>query len=263
MRPASRSRMPAKASARAKNSAGRRRRRRDRISRGGRGSRLRHADRSTTIRSSCSPRPASGRDDELTVYEPSQFVYGLKNSLAQKLGIAPDKVRVVSPYRRRRLRVQGAARGRAPGSSPLPPGSSSRPVKLVATRDQGFTIQTYRAETRHRVRLGARQGRQDRRLQPRRPGAHLAARPLRRRRRRRQRDGFIGYGALKTDVTLVHADRNTPGFMRSPPEVPYIYALESAMDELAVKLDMDPVELRRRQRHDDGRAPARHIRAAR
>ena len=43
----------------------------------------------------------------------------------------------------------------------------------------------------------------------------------------------------------MHADRNTPGFMRSPPEVPYIYALESAMDELAVKLGMDPVELRR------------------
>ena len=46
-------------------------------------------------------------------------------------------------------------------------------------------------------------------------------------------------------MTLVHADRNTPGFMRSPPVVPYIYALESAMDELAVALDMDPVELRR------------------
>jgi xanthine dehydrogenase YagR molybdenum-binding subunit len=43
----------------------------------------------------------------------------------------------------------------------------------------------------------------------------------------------------------VHADRNTPGFMRSPPVVPYIYALESAIDELAIKLDMDPVELRR------------------
>ena len=43
----------------------------------------------------------------------------------------------------------------------------------------------------------------------------------------------------------MHADRNTPGFMRSPPEMPYIFALESAMDELAIALDMDPVELRR------------------
>jgi xanthine dehydrogenase YagR molybdenum-binding subunit len=44
---------------------------------------------------------------------------------------------------------------------------------------------------------------------------------------------------------VVHADRNTPGFMRSPPVVPYIYALESAMDEMAVKLNMDPIEFRR------------------
>ncbi len=50
---------------------------------------------------------------------------------------------------------------------------------------------------------------------------------------------------MKTKVNIVHADRNTPGFMRSPPVVPYIYALESAIDELAVKLGMDPVELRR------------------
>ena len=56
---------------------------------------------------------------------------------------------------------------------------------------------------------------------------------------------MYGCRNVKTKVHIVHADRNTPGFMRSPPEVPYIFALESAMDELAVKLDMDPVELRR------------------
>jgi xanthine dehydrogenase YagR molybdenum-binding subunit len=46
-------------------------------------------------------------------------------------------------------------------------------------------------------------------------------------------------------VSIVRADRNTPGFMRSPPEVPYLFALESAMDELAYRLEMDPIELRR------------------
>lgn len=46
-------------------------------------------------------------------------------------------------------------------------------------------------------------------------------------------------------VSIVRADRNTPGFIRSPPEVPYLFALESAMDELAIKLKMDPIELRR------------------
>ena len=46
-------------------------------------------------------------DDRLTIYEPSQFVYGLKNSMAKKLGIDPGQVRVVSPLCRRRLRREG------------------------------------------------------------------------------------------------------------------------------------------------------------
>jgi xanthine dehydrogenase YagR molybdenum-binding subunit len=50
---------------------------------------------------------------------------------------------------------------------------------------------------------------------------------------------------IHTAVNIVHADRNTPGFMRAPPETPYMFALESAMDELAHQLNMDPVELRR------------------
>src|SRR5205085_10666944 len=49
-----------------------------------------------------------------------------------------------------------------------------------------------------------------------------------------------------TRVNVVRADRNTPGFMRAPPETPYLFALESAMDELAEKVGIDPVELRRR-----------------
>src|SRR4029079_6134461 len=120
----------------------------------------------------------------------------------------------------------------------------NRPVKLVATRDQGFTIQTYRAETRHRIRMGAqRDGKIASFIHE---GSEVTSRP----------DPYAvagvevsarlyGFGAVKTHVTLVHADRNTPGFMRSPPVVPYIYALESASDELAIKLDMDPIDLRR------------------
>src|SRR5437660_4385738 len=37
-------------------------------------------------------------DGKLTIYEPSQFVHGLKNNLAQALSIKPDKVRVISPF---------------------------------------------------------------------------------------------------------------------------------------------------------------------
>jgi CO/xanthine dehydrogenase Mo-binding subunit len=61
----------------------------------------------------------------------------------------------------------------------------------------------------------------------------------------------------RLEVSLVHADRKTPGFMRSPPEVPYLFALESAMDELAVALDVDPLELRRR--NDTEREPIKGL----
>ena len=63
----------------------------------------------------------------------------------------------------------------------------NRPVKLVVTRDQGFTIATYRAETRHRIRLGAGADGKITGLQPRGLGDHLAPRPLCRRRHRGQR----------------------------------------------------------------------------
>ena len=182
-------------------------------------------------------------DDRLSVYEPSQFVYGLKNGVAQRLDIEPDKVRVISPY-------VGGAFGSKGGMTPrtaliaLAARRLNRPVKLVVARDQGFTIATYRAETRHHIRLGAR--RDGKMVGYSHEGWEISSRP----------DPYVvagveesahlyAFGAVQTKVNLVHADRNTPGFMRSPPVVPYIYALESAMDELAAKLDMDPIELRR------------------
>src|SRR5690606_4308338 len=113
-----------------------------------------------------------------------------------------------------------------------------------ASRQQGFTTATYRAETRHRTRMGA--GQDGRILALLHAGEEITSRPD---------DYVVGgtevtarlydYGSVLTRVMLVKADRNTPGFMRSPPETPYVYALETAMDEMAVKLGMDPVEFRR------------------
>src|SRR5207248_6195490 len=95
------------------------------------------------------------RDGALTIYEPSQFVYGLKNSAAQKLGIGPDKVRVISPFVGGAFGSRGQMTPRT-GLVALAARRLNRPVKLVATRAEGVTVATYRAETRHRIRLGAR-----------------------------------------------------------------------------------------------------------
>jgi xanthine dehydrogenase YagR molybdenum-binding subunit len=181
--------------------------------------------------------------DRLTIYEPSQYVHGLKNGVAEQLGIDADNVRVINAY-------VGGAFGSKGSMTPRTAIIASiarrlnRPVKLVATRDQGFTIATYRAETRHEIQLGA--GRDGKLVALRHEGAELSSRA----------DAYAVGGTKTTTrlyacpnvdsvVSIVRADRNTPGFMRSPPEVPYLFALESAMDELAVKLNMDPIELRR------------------
>ncbi len=185
----------------------------------------------------------SWSDGRLTVWESSQNVYGLQNGLAEQLGITPEQIQVVSPY------IGGAfgSRGSVTQRTALIAHAArivDRPVQLEATRSQGFTIATYRAETQHRVRLAANH---DGKLQALiHEGWEVSSRP----------DDYKVAGTdastrtyacpnVGSNVTIVHADRNTPGFMRSPPETPYMFALESAMDELSYALKMDPIELRR------------------
>ncbi len=181
--------------------------------------------------------------DDLTIYEPSQYVHGLKNGVAEQLGIQPDRVRVINPYVGGAFGSKGSMTPRTAIIAAIAR-RLGRPVKLVATRDQGFTIATYRAETRHQIKLGA--GRDGRLTALRHEGWEISSRA----------DPYAVGGTKTTTrlyacpnveslVSIVRADRNTPGFMRSPPEVPYMFALESAMDELAVQLKMDPIELRR------------------
>ena len=66
----------------------------------------------------------------------------------------PANVRVVSPYIGGAFGSKGAMTSRSPLVA-LAARRLNRPVKLVVTRSQGFTTATYRAETRHRLRLGA------------------------------------------------------------------------------------------------------------
>jgi xanthine dehydrogenase YagR molybdenum-binding subunit len=186
---------------------------------------------------------ASWSGDELTIYEPSQFVVELAHGAAAMMGIDPAKVHVINPFMggafggkgfmtQRTALVAGAAR------------ELGRDVRNVVTRDQGYTLATYRAETKHRIRLAAdHQGRllaynhESWELQSRHDDYPLAGFGV--------TTSMYGKPAIETRINLVKADRQTSGFMRAPVEMPYMYALESAMDELAVALKMDPIELRR------------------
>lgn len=183
-------------------------------------------------------------NDRLTIWEPSQFVYGLRANVAGQLGIAPEKVRVVSKYVGGGFGSKGGATARTAWIA-VAARRLGRPVKLVATRDQGFTIVTYRAETRHRLRLGStREGRLTALVHE---GFEVTSRPSRYNVSGNETTGrMYACPNILTRVSITHADRNTPGFMRAPPETPYMFPLECAMDELAQKLGVDPIELRRR-----------------
>jgi xanthine dehydrogenase YagR molybdenum-binding subunit len=179
---------------------------------------------------------------KLTVHEPSQFVMA-RTYLAESLGMKPEDIRVVSHF------IGGGFGGKGSGTprtvlAAIAAKRLNRPVKLMATRDQGYTIGTYRAETRHAVKLAA--DRSGKLLAYQHDGQEVTSRAANYSVGGVQTTGiFYNYPAVSSSVKVVNADRNMPGFMRSPAEIPYMFALESAMDELAYALKMDPVALRK------------------
>ncbi len=182
--------------------------------------------------------------ESLTIYESTQNTRGFQQGVAAQLGVKPAKVRVISPFIGGAFGSRGEL-GQNTALVALAARALGRPVKHVATRQQGFTLRTFRAETKHHLRLGADAegrltvldhlswelcGRDDKFALA---GSDSTAR-------------LYACPNVRTSVKNISADRQTPGFMRAPPEVPYLFAMESAMDELAHKLGLDPVELRRR-----------------
>ena len=160
--------------------------------------------------------------EQLHVFEPSQAVYVLRRGIAEALGMDPANVRVVSPYIGGAFGSKGSMTSRSPLVA-LAAKRLNRPVKLVVTRSQGFTTATYRAETRHRLRLGAdRDGKLTALTHE---GWEVTSRS----------DPYLVGGTeastrmyacpnVASMVSLVRVDRNTPGFsvrrLRSPISTP-------------------------------------------
>ena len=181
---------------------------------------------------------------KLVLHEPSQFVWGLKHAAAEQLQIDEDQVRVHAPF------VGGAFGSKAAMThrtaiAALAARELGRPVRLVAMRDQGFTHSGYRQETKHKVRLGCdAEGRltgydhSEWEFTARETPYFNAG--------LEKNAAMYAFQAVRTENFIVQGDRNPPTFMRSPAEVPTVYALESAMNELAAEAGIDPVELRKR-----------------
>ncbi|MGC9497315.1 xanthine dehydrogenase family protein molybdopterin-binding subunit [Streptomyces sp. WG7] len=126
-----------------------------------------------------------------------------------------------------------------------------RPVRVVMTRRQMFSLAGYRSPTTQRVRLGAGADGRLRALEHRslnqtstvyefvEPGASVAR-------------VMYDADAHHTANHVVRLDVPSPTFMRAPGEAPGSFAIEAALDELAERCGVDPVELRLRNEPEAG-----------
>ena len=180
--------------------------------------------------------------EDLTVYVASQIVGEARTAIASTLRMDPERIHIVS-------RFVGGGFGSKLGIhsetilAALAARELKRPVKVVMTRQQVFQLLGVRARASQRVRLGAtRDGRMvalghDTTMHNN-PTAQYAeqtatsARPMYSAPHRLTRHRL-------TDLDLPRGED-----VRSPGEAPGLLAFESAVDELAIALDIDPIEFR-------------------
>ncbi len=180
--------------------------------------------------------------ESVTLYDSNQGPHTIRDTVAAALRLPPERVRVIALY------VGGGFGSKLFAHPPLmlavlAARATGRPVKLALTRQQMFTLTGYRTPTIQRVRLGAER---DGRLTA---IAHDVV----------EQTGtiheFAEQTAAATRMMYAAPDRRTthrlarldmpvPMFMRAPGECPGMFALESAIDELASACGLDPIELR-------------------
>jgi xanthine dehydrogenase YagR molybdenum-binding subunit len=184
----------------------------------------------------------AGESRTLTIHDTTQAVCDQRDTLATTFRLPPERVRVVC----------GFLGGGFGGKLPAHPHSAiaavaaervGRPVRLVLTRRQMFTSIGHRPANAHRVRLGADR---DARLTAMVHDAILGT---------AVHEEWVEHSAAltrtayacanrRTTHRAVRLDLDTPTIMRAPGEAPGSFALESALDELAERLAIDPIELR-------------------
>jgi len=180
--------------------------------------------------------------DKLSVFDKSQGVKEVQRHLAKSFGIATENVSVVSPF-------VGGAFGSSlnPNYYPFLTAAAAReikrPVKVNYTRRQMFTGHGYRPYTIQKVQIGASK---DGKLQA---IIHEAIGNT------STFENFSespnGFGRTlyncpnyDTPYKLAKTDLPTPTWMRAPGAVSGAFAIESAIDELAYELKIDPLQLR-------------------
>jgi xanthine dehydrogenase YagR molybdenum-binding subunit len=178
----------------------------------------------------------------VTLYDSNQGVVNVKTTVAKAFGLDPDQVRVISPHVGGGFGSKGTPRPHVI-LAVMASQALQRPVKLAVTRQQMFALTGYRTPTIQRMRVGADR---DGRLTALRHDAILQTSTVREFGEQAALPSRMMYAAANRRTThrLVKLDVPTPSWMRAPGETPGMYALESAMDELAIACGIDPIELR-------------------
>jgi xanthine dehydrogenase YagR molybdenum-binding subunit len=182
------------------------------------------------------------RGEDLTVYVSCQIVDAARASIASTLRIDPARIHIVTPY-------VGGGFGSKLGVhaetilAALAARALDQPVKVALTRQQVFHLVGLRPTSSQRVRLGA--GR-DGRLVAIAHDVTMHTNPDREYAEQTAATTRSLYAAPHRLTThrLTPLDLPRGEDVRAPGEAPGLLAVESAMDELADALGMDPVELR-------------------
>src|ERR1700720_1203810 len=183
------------------------------------------------------------QEDRLTIYDATQGVRGQQRTLAAVLGIDDDQVRVICPF------VGGAfgCKGAMWMHSPLTAAAArtlNRPVKTILAREQMYTATGHRPMVVQKIELGATQDGLLRALKHEVISSTSAVREFVEAAAHRTSRYLYQSPNILVSHRLVPLDIAPGTFTRAPGVAPGMYGLESAMDELAAELGVDPIQLR-------------------
>lgn len=185
---------------------------------------------------------AAWNGDKLTLWTSTQIIDWCVSDMAKTLGIPKESIRVISPYIGGgfggKLFVRADALLAALGAR-----AAGRPVRVALTRPFMFNNNPYRAATIQRIRIGATRDGKITAIGHENwsgdlPGGTRSEAGVRTTR-------LLYAGANRMTMTRIAAlDLPEATAMRAPGEAPGSMALEVAMDEMAEKLGLDPIEFR-------------------
>ena len=184
---------------------------------------------------------AAWQGERLTIWTSNQMIAWTKADLAKTLSLSPENVRVDSPYVGGGFGAKLFLRADAVLAA-LGARAAGRPVKVAMTRPMLSNNTTHRPATIQRVRLGATRAGKLTAIAHESTSGNL---PDGRPETAVSQTKLLYAGANRmTAMRLAVLDLPEGNAMRAPGEAPGLMVLEMAMDEMAEKLGIDPVEFR-------------------